>query len=92
MSAPARKRKGRAPNGNPDLFTPPSDNTHSNATAEQFDFDKTVVDQVDSSIWRAVYNGHFRLAVQCQRCGRWLTDGRSKRNHMGPRCAQAVNQ
>ena len=87
MSAPARKRKGRAPNGNPDLFTPPSDNAKSNADADEFDFDRRMVDQVDWSIWQALYRGDFRLAVRCRRCGRWLTDGRSKRNHLGPRCA-----
>ena len=91
MSAPARKRKGRAPRGNPDLFTPPSE-IQSNADTDEFEYDAQVVDQVDASIWRAVYNGHFRLAVRCQRCGRWLTAGRSKRNHMGPRCAKAVTQ
>lgn len=56
----------------------------------EFDYDETVVYQVDSSIWRAIFNGEFRLAVPCDQCGRWLTDGRSKRNHRGPRCAAKV--
>lgn len=56
-------------------------------TKPDFDYDERVVYQVDSSIWRAIYNGHFRLAVPCQVCGRWLTDGRSKKAHRGPRCA-----
>jgi hypothetical protein len=88
MSAP--KRKGRAAReGDPALFTPPAscDTTQSNSTAEQFDFDKRVVDQVDWSIWQAIFNGHFRLAVRCDVCGRWLTAGRSKEAHRGPRCA-----
>lgn len=60
---------------------------------ESDDFDQQVVAQVDFSIWRAVYNGQFRLAVRCDRCGRWLTHGISKRNHLGPRCAtKAVEQ
>lgn len=57
------------------------------AEITEFDFDRHIVDSVDQSIWRAVYNGEFRLAVRCDVCGRWLTDGRSKRAHRGPRCA-----
>lgn len=53
-----------------------------------FDFDKNIVDRVDESIWAAVFNGHFRLAVRCDVCGRWLTAGSSKKAHRGPRCAQ----
>lgn len=67
--------------------TPPSDESQSTAPETDFDFDRTVVNRVDESIWRAVYNGDFRLAVRCDVCGRWLTDGRSKRAHRGPRCA-----
>lgn len=52
-----------------------------------FDFDRRVVAQVDWSIWQAVASGHFRLAVRCDVCGRWLTAGRSKKAHRGPRCA-----
>lgn len=55
-------------------------------TDDDFDFDKRVADQVDWSIWRAIYNGHFRLAVKCERCGRWLTAGSSKRNRLGSHC------
>lgn len=63
--------------------------TKSTATeVTEFDFDRHIVDSVDESIWRAVYNGEFRLAVRCDVCGRWLTDGRSKRVHRGPRCAE----
>lgn len=57
------------------------------AKSEEFDFDERVVHQVDTSIWSALFNGHFKLAVPCDRCGRWLTAGTSKRNHRGPRCA-----
>lgn len=91
MSAPtaARKRKGRALK-DPALSTPPSDSVQSSAEDRQFDFDKRVVDQVDASIWRALFDGQFRLAVRCDICGRWLTDGRSKAAHRGPRCAAKV--
>lgn len=76
---------------------PPQDRPSRNTTntpestateVTEFDFDRHIVDSVDESIWRAVYNGEFRLAVRCDVCGRWLTDGRSKRAHRGPRCAE----
>jgi hypothetical protein len=87
--APPRRRKGRAPNGDPGLFssTPPSVDTKVTTKSESFDFDQRVVAQVDWSIWRAIFAGEFRLAVQCDMCGRWLTAGASKRAHRGPRCA-----
>lgn len=95
MGAPAipRKRRGRAAEANPAPSTPATAKQlhHQNTAAEDaFDFDRRVVDQVDTSIWRAVYNGEFRLAVRCKCCQRWLTDGRSKRAHLGPRCAAKV--
>jgi hypothetical protein len=61
--------------------------THSTPTAAEFDYDKHIVDRVDDSLWRAVFDGHFRLAVRCKVCRRWLVDGRSKRAQCGPRCA-----
>lgn len=72
---------------------PPQDRPSHNSTdtpdsTTDLDFDRHIVDRVDESIWRAVYNGEFRLAVRCDVCGRWLTDGRSKRAHRGPRCAE----
>lgn len=87
MTAPPRERKGRAPEGDPALFTPPSDVSDLTKHETEFDYDRRVVAQVDWSIWRAIFNGEFRLAVQCDRCGRWLTAGASKRAHRGPRCA-----
>lgn len=90
MTAPPRQRKGRAPEGNPALFTPPSDVTDSTKHEADFEFDKRVVDQVDWSIWRALFRGEFRLATRCSRCNHWLTDGRSKRRGCGPQCAAKV--
>jgi hypothetical protein len=64
-----------------------SRNPQSTASADtDFDFDRRVVDSVDRSIWAALFNGDFRLAVRCEVCGRWLTDGRSRRDHRGPVC------
>lgn len=62
------------------------DNDSISATVD-FDIAKRVADQVDWSIWRAIYAGEFRLAVRCQRCGRWLTAGPSKRERVGAHCA-----
>jgi hypothetical protein len=64
-----------------------ADKPKSRATATEFDYDKHVVDRVDDSLWRAVFDGHFRIAVRCDVCGRWLTEGTSKRAFRGPRCA-----
>lgn len=79
-------RKSPAPPQNRALRNHTSANKDT-APESDFDFDRRVVDQVDWSLWRAVFEGHFRLAVRCDVCGRWLTDGRSKRKHRGPRCA-----
>ena len=59
--------------------TTPLAETKSTATTDEFDFDKHVVDMVGSSLWAALFDGHFRLAVRCDVCGRWLTASASKR-------------
>lgn len=88
---PTRRSPGTSARATPTTAT--VDNQESTAGETEFDFDKRVVDQVDWSIWRALYNGEFRLAFKCRRCGRWLTDGRSKRAHLGPVCrAKAVGR
>lgn len=89
MTAPPKQRRRPAPPKDR-----PSrnhiDSRHDTADLTDFEFDRRVVDQVDWSIWRAIYNGEFRLACRCRRCGRWLTDGTSKRRHLGPVCAGKV--
>lgn len=60
--------------------------TDSTKPADTFDFDQHIVERVDASIWRALYDEHFRLAVKCEGCGRWLTSGLSKRDRLGPHC------
>ncbi len=89
MTAPPGTRKRRTPR-DPALSTRPSDVVNVIKDEAEFDYDKRVVDQVDWSIWRAIHQGKFRLATPCDVCGRWLTDGRSKRAHRGPRCAAKV--
>jgi hypothetical protein len=54
---------------------------------DPYDVEQRVTAQVDWSIWQAVFNGHFKLAVKCDVCGRWLTANASKRAHRGPRCS-----
>ena len=60
---------------------------NSNTATEEFDYDKSIVDAVGKSLWEAIFDGEFRLAVKCRRCGRWLVSGASKRRHYGPVCA-----
>lgn len=88
----AKSRKPAPPQDRPSRnLTSATKSTATDVT--EFDFDRHIVDSVDESIWRAVYNGEFRLAVRCDVCGRWLTAGSSKRAHRGPRCAaRAVAQ
>lgn len=93
MTAPTRRKrkKDQTPQGNPVLFKPPpSDTTNRKPTFDELGFDKAIVDAVGRDIWAALFDGHFRLAVKCRRCGRWLTHGTSKRNHLGPSCATKV--
>lgn len=51
------------------------------------EFDKSVVDAVNRDLWQALFDGHFRLSIRCDRCGRWLTAGPSKKARMGSHCA-----
>ena len=41
----------------------------------------------NADIWARLFDGEFRLAVKCDRCGRWLTAGKSKAAGRGPSCA-----
>ncbi len=66
------------------------DTTKDTAGTADFDFDKAIVSAVDKELWAAIFDGDFRLAVPCDICGRWLTAGKSKRAHRGPRCAARI--
>jgi hypothetical protein len=68
------------------------DANNSTPAFDDFEYDKQVVDGVGRSLWVALFNGAFRLAVQCDTCGRWLTSTTSKRAHRGPRCAAKVGE
>lgn len=52
--------------------------------------DGRLVASADDSIWQALFDGRFRLAVRCDTCGRWLTAYRSKQAGRGPRCHAKV--
>lgn len=91
MTSPPKRRKRRtSPDPAPSTTASTLFGPNDNADKPQFDFDKQVVAQIDWSIWRALWRGEFRLAVRCERCGRWLTDGRSKGRRHGARCAAQV--
>jgi hypothetical protein len=48
-----------------------------------------------ADIWAQLFDGQFRLAVPCSRCGRWLTAGASKAHRLGAHCrakSQAVTE
>jgi hypothetical protein len=64
-----------------------ADTSNDTPSLDEFNFDRQIVDRVDQSIWHALFNGDFRLAVRCDTCGRWLTSSASKRAHRGPRCS-----
>ena len=87
MTAPPRIRRNPGTPARATSATTTVATGKSTAATEDFDYDKRVVAQVDWSIWNAIFNGQFRLAVPCDVCGRWLTAGASKRAHRGPRCA-----
>lgn len=71
--------------------TTPIADTKSNAPTDDFLLDQIIVRDAGDPIWVALFNGRFRLAVQCDTCGRWLTSATSKAAHRGPRCAKAVS-
>lgn len=80
--------RDRSPEGNDTVTTTTSDH-HEAGSFSQCNalLDKAIVAEVDKELWAALFDGDFRLAVPCDVCGRWLTAGKSKRAHRGPRCA-----
>lgn len=90
MTAPPRERRSPAVSDRA-TSTPPSATSESNCRTD-IEADLKLVGN-DGELWSRLFNGEFRLAVRCDICGRWLTDGRSKRAHRGPRCAsKAVSE
>jgi hypothetical protein len=49
--------------------TTPLADADSTVPREDFDYDRLIVDRVDDSIWQALFDGHFRLAVPCESVG-----------------------
>ncbi|WP_367946999.1 DUF6011 domain-containing protein [Nocardia donostiensis] len=50
------------------------------------DYDERVIDAADRLLRAALRGNTFRLAVQCDVCGTWLTSPVSVRRHRGPVC------
>ena len=69
--------------------TTPIAETNSTAASGHRELDLTLVGH-DASLWQALFDGQFRLAVRCERCGRWLTAGPSKKRQLGSHCATKV--
>ena len=63
--------------------TPPSATDQSSCADRQIDL---ALVGPDADLWALLFDGRFRLAVKCRRCGRWLT-GKSKRRGIGAHCA-----
>lgn len=79
------QKEKRRTHEDPALFTPPSDSSDHNERTDEFKLDRLLVG--DSEIWAKLFDGEFKLAVPCSRCGRWLTSSGSKRAGIGPHCA-----
>ncbi|VEG42721.1 Uncharacterised protein [Mycolicibacterium flavescens] len=85
---------------------PPQNRPSSNATrgyrqstAEPilYGFDRleslTADDRADLAVISAAAERGYRIAVQCRRCGAWVTNPKSVRRFLGPVCAaKAVNK
>lgn len=52
------------------------------------DYDEQLVDAADKLLRAALRGRAFRLAVQCDKCGTWVTSPASVRRHRGPVCAR----
>lgn len=66
----------------------------SKAVAGRFpdQYDEKLVDAADKLLRAALRGGTFRLAVQCDKCGAWVTAPTSVRRHRGPVCAKRAQQ
>ena len=53
---------------------------------EHEDYDENILDAADKLLRAALRGTTFRLSVQCDVCGIWLTDPKSVRRHRGPVC------
>lgn len=81
------------PEKNPGAATSTSLDASDSTRHGDNDADIALVGGVNADLWAALFAGQFRLAVKCDRCGRWLTAGPSKRAGIGAHCAaQVVNK
>lgn len=77
-------KKERTPKGQPKLAKASINPSKRHA---DFEYGKHILSGVEKTLWAAVFDGDFRIAVRCRRCKRWLVDGKSKRRHYGAVCA-----
>jgi hypothetical protein len=87
------KRRGRAADSPATpTFTTTTDTHHGTDPVESIrcadlQVDLRLLGGPEGDVWAALFDGRFRLAVPCSRCGRWLTAGASKSAGIGPHCA-----
>lgn len=55
-------------------------------------FDEKLIDAADKLLAAALRGRTFRLAIQCDVCGTWVTNPASVRRHRGPVCARRVQE
>jgi len=87
MTAPPRRRERPGSEARA-TSTPPSAAPQSTAPgAAEVELMRGITDNVDRGLWMDLMNGRFRLAMRCERCGRWLTAHKSKAAGIGPVCS-----
>jgi len=88
-----RTRKRPAPTDRP---SPNATNGYRQSTVEPrlYGFDRleplTAEDRADLDVIIAAAERGYRIAVQCRRCGQWLTNPKSVRGFIGPVCRERV--
>ena len=88
MSAPTRKRRnGPSKTRTASTATTAAVNKSNAPGAAEVELMRGIVDKVDRGLWQDLMNGHFRLAMRCDICGRWLTAHTSKVAGRGAHCA-----
>jgi hypothetical protein len=81
------KTKRNRPSGGTGAATKPGKASTANTSpGEGISVDLALVGP-DADIWAQLFDGKFRLAVQCDVCGRWLVAHASKAAGRGPSCA-----
>ncbi len=83
------ERSSRPENPGAATTATPIADTDSNRRAD-LELDLALLGGPAADVWVQLFEGRFRLAVPCERCGRWLTAGASKAHRMGAHCRAKV--